>query len=322
MRKYLIAVILFLLLIGTVCSYSNLNNIKYANASFLEKREYTPVINVSGKFENSDKTDIFYGFPLCIKDVYVKQNSYVNKGQALFSIDKSKMASSISDGANREIVRLLSMDEANKINNSKSTFSPEELLSVPDVIYSPENGIINSVSIFPESISLPNQILMTIGQSDKIIAKFSLSQQDFGRINIGDRVYIKPVAFNQKNYYGNISEDSALIKTQTSLSGSKTVVEVFATIDNTDYLVYEGLDINGVIYCGPAQEINTLNYNFIYQDDNMQYVYVLDNGKAKRTNIETGIETDTYTEVLTPFDSDTIFLSGDISDGDRVIVIE
>ena len=322
MRKYSIIITLVFMLFSLAYINLNLGKIKYVTASSLESRNYSPVLNVTGEFEYADKTDIILSFPLCIKDVYVKENSYVNKGQALFSIDKAKMASMVSDGPTEELLSALDTSEINSLKSRLASFTAEDIINIPDVVYSPGNGIVSSLNIFSGGFALPDRILLSVGHTDEILAKFSLSQIDYGKINIGDSVDIKPVAFSNKKYSGTISDNNAVVKKQNSLSGNKTVVDVFADINNADYLVSDGLRINGVVHCGPKQQINTLDYKFIYQDGKEQYVFILQDGTAVRKNIDTGIETDEYTQVLTEFSKDTIFLYGEINEGDRVIVTE
>jgi len=322
MRKYSIIFTLVFLLISTAFINYNLSKIKYVKAACLKTINYSPILNVAGEFEYADKTDIIMSFPLCVKDVYVKENSYVNKGQALFSIDKAKMASIVSDGPSEELLSVLDTSEISSLKNRLESFSSEDTINLPDVVYSPENGIVSSVNIFSGGFAMPDRVIMSIGNTDEMLAKFSLSQLDYGKINIGDSVDIKPVAFSNKKYSGTISDNNAVVKKQNSLSGNKTVIEVFATIDNADYLVSDGLRINGTVHCGPVQRINTLDYNFIFQDGKEQFVFVLQDGKAVKKNIDTGIETDEYTQILTDLHENTVFITGEINEGDKVIVTE
>lgn len=321
MKKYSLITLLIVSLLLLLSVNKDMSDIKYVKGTHIVKKQYTPVINVSGEFDYTDKTDILLGFPLFIKDVYIKENIYVTKGQALFSVDRAKMASMLSEGSTEELAGFFEISDLSSFEAPMTTFKQEDIINIPDVVYSPENGIVETLNIFPGSISLPDQKLVSISHTDEIVAKFSLSQLDYGKINIGDKVEIKPVAFSYKKYTGTISDNNTLIKKQNSLTGSKTVIEVSATIDNTDKYVCDGLGINGVVYCGPSKRINTLNYDFVYQDGKEQFVYILYNGKAEKRKINTGIEADNYTQILTEFSPDTIFLSGDLKEGDRIVIV-
>ena len=72
-------------------AFYNLQQVKPAEGSILAEYEYTPHINVTGEFENICNTTITFSYPLIIKEVFVRENMFVNKGQALFSVDKEKM---------------------------------------------------------------------------------------------------------------------------------------------------------------------------------------------------------------------------------------
>ena len=124
-----------------------------------------------------------------------------------------------------------------------------------------------------------------------------------------------------RKYYGKIKEDNAVVKKQSSIIGNKVVVDVFADISNIDSVVSDGLQINGVIYTDNARLIKTLDFTYINQDDKGQYVYILNNGKAVKKYIETGIETNTQTQILTYFNPETIFIKGDIDEGDRIVLV-
>ena len=91
MRKKFIYIILSVMLGAEFIAFYNLQQVKPAEGSILAEYEYTPHINVTGEFENMCNTTITFSFPLIIKEVFVRENMFVNKGQALFSVDKEKM---------------------------------------------------------------------------------------------------------------------------------------------------------------------------------------------------------------------------------------
>ncbi len=322
MKKYSIIFLLITLLLFTININISLGDIKFVQASKMQHINHVSTINVTGEFQNSDETYIKLSAPVCIKDVFVKENSYVNRGQALFSIDKAKMVNLLTGGITDELLSSLTDTDLTRLKTQFNSFTENNIFNLPDTVYAAENGIITRITIFPGGISLPNQDLMIINHTDDIVAKFTLSQLDYGKIAIGDKVEINPVAFSNITYTGVITDNNAVIKKQSSLTGNKTIIDVFANIENADKNVAAGLQINGVVYCGQEQTINALDYKYIYQDNKKQFVYVLENGHAVRKDIETGTETNEYTQVLTQFSDNTIFLCGDITDGDRVIISE
>lgn len=318
MKKIILCIFALTLSIVLTLSGVNLSDIKTVSASRLQKITYTPQINVSGELVSTDNIDISMSYPLYIKDVYVKENSYVNIGQALFSIDKEKMIEIINGQGDMDLTQYTSDAHMIKYLSDKSNISA--LNNLPDTVYATDSGVIRSLNISPRHIVLPNQTLMSICNSDGIMARLSLSQIDYGRVSIGDKVDITPVAFSGSVYSGVISENSAIIKKQSSINGTRVVVDVFAIIDNPDQKLADGLQINGVVKIENPNEITGINYEYIFQDEYGQYVMIFDNSKARKIYVETGVETGTFTEILTPFDDDTVFINGDITEGDRVIL--
>ncbi len=318
MKKYFMSS--GLMAIALLLAYINFSllNIKYVSATVMQKQHYVPQINVSGEFISKDSTVISMEYPLCIKEVFVKEGEDVVRGQALFSIDKNKMMRIVKG---EETIDMAVYSSYSDITKYRSTLSDTDFLTtLPDMVYSSCYGVVNSMNIAPDSISLPDEQLLSIVSSDGILAKFSLSQIDYGKISIGDSVKITPVAFSNSSYNGKISADSAIVKKQSSLSGNKVVVDVFASIENPDNKIADGLQVNGTVNIGQPYDISGLNYQYIYQDENGQYVLIYNKGIAQKQYVETGVETENFTQLMTEFTQDTIFLKGDIKEGDKVII--
>lgn len=295
----------------------NLKTVKVVTAQFLTQKEYVQQIIVNGEFQSKDKTDITLPYPVYIKDVLVKQNSYVNNGQPLFTVDKEKMLEFLTGQEQIDLsgymIDVQLLDYMSYRNNI-------DISDIPDTVYSECSGIVTALNISAGSVSMPETTLLTVGSSDQVVAKFSLSQIDYGKVSVGDKVKITPVAFSSTHYNGVITNDNAIIKKTSSINGSQITVDVFAYITDADAKVADGLQINGVIDTSTPRMINVIDYDYVHQDENGQYVMIFDKGTARKTYIDTGLETTQYTEILNDFNEDTVFLKGDIKEGDRVIL--
>ena len=317
MKKYYVylSTIIIVGLLGVL--NFNLEAVKVVKAQFLAPKEYIQQINVNGEFQSKDKTDITLPYPVCIKDVLVKQNTYVNNGQPLFTIDKEKMLRLLNG---QEQIDLSGYMMDAQLLDYMSYRNNIDISNIPDTVYSECSGIITAINIATDTVSVPESTLITIGSSDQVVAKFSLSQFEYGKISVGDKVKITPVAFSNTHYNGVITNDNAIIKKSASINGNQVTVDVFAYIADTDAKVADGLQINGVIDIGEPRMINVIDYDYVNQDENGQYVMTFDKGIARKTYIATGLETSQYTEILNDFNENTVFIRGDIKEGDRVIL--
>ena len=312
---------LLLLMILSIFIYTglNLNKIKPAYASRAIKREYTEYLNVSGEFEKQNNTDITFSYPIIVKDVYIQENQYVNNGQALFTVDKEKMLEIVNTNYNG-----LLTDYVNSVSPSltyNDSYSVSDVYSIQDTIYSSGSGIVKNLYVNPGVVLPANKPVLTIENTSDILVRFTVSQNEFGKISVGDKVDIVPVAFKNKNYTGRITDKNAVVKNQTSLTGNKVVIDVFAHIENPDKTVSDGLQVNGKIQNNASYNIYSLEHSYVNQDDYGEYVFILNKGTAEKIYVETGIETTDYVEIKTDFPESVVFIKGDISHGDSVIIV-
>ncbi len=311
-----IYVFLLAVLTGIFLNISfQLNKIDVVAATKIQKTEYNEYITTSGEFESSEATEIILSYPICIKEVFVKENRFVNQGQALFSMDIERMKSIAAGNIDSDLLQMISTQE-NVINDDNLKF----ISNVPEIVYASDNGVVSQLNIYPGAVMLQNSPILTISHSGDIVARFTLTQQDYGKISVGDRVEIIPVAYSNVEYKGNISDKTAVITKRNTAFGNKVTVEVFADINNRDSKISEGLQINGKIKSGETQYINALDYSYINRDEAGEYVYILKNGLPEKAYVKTGVETENFIEILTSFPENTIFLKGHIKEGNRVII--
>ncbi len=284
----------------------SINDIKKVYGTKLETTNYTNFINVTGEFTSTDSEEIIFSHPIYVKEVFIDINSDIKLNQPLFSIDKEKM-----------------LEMAQDYNYMQSdTDLNDEINLLSDIIYSNSDGYISSINIKNGDIIMANTQVLKISAYDDLIAKFTVSQSDFGKISVGDIAYINSLAFSDIDYIGKISDKTAIVYEEVSVLGSKVLVDIFADISNLDNKAAEGLQLTAKIESDNLNNINILSYDYINQDENGEFVFILKDGVAYKEYIITGVETESGQEILNDFSSDTIFIKGDIKEFDKVVLIK
>ncbi len=304
MKKFIIYLSFLSLSFILILNYFMINSIKSVTGTTIKNTSYTNHITVSGEFISTDSENIMFSYPIYIKEVFVTANSNVTKNQALFSIDKEKM------------INMLEMYDT----TGESEYSIQEINLLQEIVYASKDGIVGSLFYEEDDLVMPNSTILTISKHSDIMAKFTVNQSDFGKISIGDKVYITSIAFSDIKYEGEISDETAVIYEEVNALGSKVMIDIFADVYNLDNKSADGLQITARIESENIENINILEYEYINQDENGEFVYIIDNGNAKKAYIISGVETEIGQEILNDFPKDTIFIKGDIKEFDKVVL--
>ncbi len=149
-------------------------------------------------------------------------------------------------------------------------------------LYAPFSGMVGSYLLEEGSNALPMQPVMTFLNIDTVIVKFSVPENEISSVQLGDKLSIVVAALDYKQFNCYITEKGVAANT---LSHSYTVK---AAIANKDYSLLPGM-VSKVLY-GPSSEEQTLNIpaNIIQTGSQGYYVWINDNGIAKRQNVKVG----------------------------------
>ncbi|MBE6887028.1 MAG: biotin/lipoyl-binding protein [Ruminococcaceae bacterium] len=308
MRKklsVLCLIITFILLFLPLIIFSD---IQIVEATHITKRKYSPVLEVNGTIESGETIPVSLSYPVCIKECHISENDYVNKGQLIFTLDLEMMENALKNNYLSEYTEAYSSAD-------KSIF-----LSMSENIYATESGYISQLTAENGSVILSDENLCVISTGDELLLKITLNQDDYSLVSVGDNVRFSPLIMPSRVYYGKISNKTALIRKENSLTGTKTVVDIYATIQNADDKLVSGLQFSGKILKNSAKSIYTLPYEYINQDENGEFVNIFNNGKITKHYIETGAEELNYTEILTAFDDNTLFIKNNYNGKGNVLL--
>ena len=115
-------------------------------------------------------------------------------------------------------------------------------------------------------------------------------EQDISKICIGQTAEITGDAFPDKMYLGTVEEISDIASKVTFGSVQKTAVEVTVKIDEPDNVLKHGYTSTVKFITSEPSTMTIVPYEAVNQDDNGEFVYILNSGKAEKRYVETGAE--------------------------------
>ncbi|MBE6877575.1 MAG: HlyD family efflux transporter periplasmic adaptor subunit [Ruminococcaceae bacterium] len=295
MYKLYVRIVFSLVIIIVALPFFYFKNAETVNVTHLKNTVYQSAMEVVGSIEASKYTPIKLSYPVYIKECFISENSYVNKGQLMFTIDIDKMENVVKEyNFTEHLVAEISMDKS-------------VIMGISEEIYASGSGVVKNLTIAEGSVVLSDEQICIIESDDDMLVKLTINQEDYSRVAVGDKVSFSPDIAPERIYTATLNKKTAQIRKEKTLTGNKTVVDVFADIDTIDDYIISGLEISGTII-KPFREILTLPYEYIGQDENGEYVKILINGSTVKKYVETGTEMEGSVEILTDFDKKTLFI--------------
>lgn len=135
------------------------------------------------------------------------------------------------------------------------------------------------------------------------LAVLAVGEEDISLIEVGQSVILSGAAFGN-GYIGTVSEISHTAWQSVVGTISKTVVDVTVSIGNGDEGLRAGYSVTGSIETAEKRTVFVLPYNVIGQDDDGEFVYVLENSCAVRRGIVTGTEFQDGAEIISGIQPD------------------
>lgn len=151
-------------------------------------------------------------------------------------------------------------------------------------------------------ISLPYRVgdvpkhdtkLFTIAQTNKMLAKVKVSDSEIGYIKKGAPAYAK---WNGQTFNGRVKDISLSIDPETKS------FRVDVEIDNSKNVLKSGMTLDISIKTENKPNIISIERNLILKEGNKNYVFVDNNGIAKKKEVSLGSDFGIFTEILSGLD--------------------
>ncbi len=297
-----------------------------------------------------------------VSEIMVKTGDSVEEGDTLFTLDKKDMQDQIEqakialDGAianynmtlekietaqrsyerNKQLfeqgsisesqieqAELAASDKPLKIaQNSvdQARFAYEKSIKALDnmEISSPINGIISSLNVEKGEYALNTQPSAVIINMDNILVRIDVAENIINSLSIEQELSVSIPASSNKPYIGTITFISPTSNERTLL------FPVDIKIQNKNHHIKPGMFAHISIKSDIRENVLVVPSDAVVRNNDNNYIYLEQDGKAIQTVIETGMDTGEYIEVLGGLDiKDSIIIKGQsfVKDGDSIKVV-
>ena len=256
-------------------------------------RSYTETVTGSGEMAFIGQHEITSALPLVIEKYLVSEGDTVSVGDTIATVDRESSAALIE-----------SLGQVQALAVAAANLSTAVSL-LPEKVTSDCTGRVISTGSSGRAIQSGYSIA-TVAGTENLTVTAAISELDISKVTAGQSVSFTLAAYPDDVFSGTVTSIAKAARSQYNGAVLETVVDVTITPDAPDERLKSGLSADVQILLSDPREICVVPYAAIAQDDDGEYVYVYENGKAVRHNIVTGVEFADGTEVKTGITADDI----------------
>jgi len=214
----------------------------------------------------------------------------------------------------------------------------EELLSKTR-IRSPIDGVVIQVDIkvgetvIAGTTNIPGSTMMVIADPSETLTEVQVDEADIAQIREGQNADIFTAAFPDTPLTGTIQSIASVARQSPGQASLSFLVKIL--LDEQDTMIIRtGMSVRADIYTQTSEETLAVPVQAVLYDEETDekdegkkeqtYVFVMEDGKAVRKDVEVGISSDSDQEIKSGLEEDEIVISGPfrilrhLNDGEEV----
>ena len=214
-----------------------------------------------------------------------------------------------------QLAQQATLKQANNIQKSATT---EELEEARTGVKAEFDGIITEVSVVEGQTVAQGTPLFTVANDKKVKVSIEVSKYDLAKIAVGQQAKI---VINNNEYEGTVAKIDRFA--HTNVSGA-SVLGADIHINNPDENIYLGIEGKVSIQTAEVADAILIPMECINADTEGDFCYVVEDGVIVRKNVEIGISSDEYSEVLSGLQVGEQVISqvsGELAEGMKVTPI-
>jgi HlyD family secretion protein len=224
----------------------------------------------------------------------------------------------------------------------------KELLSKTRIL-SPIDGVVIQVDIkegetvIAGTMNIPGATMMIIADPSETLTEVQVDEADIAQVREGQKADVYSAAYPDTPLSGTIQSIATTARQTQGQASLSFLVKIL--LDEQDKLaIRPGMSVRADIYTQSSEEALAVPVQAVLYDEDFSaededsdgdkdekeqtYVFVMEEGKAVRKNVETGISSDSDQEIKSGLEEGEMVITGpfrtlrDLADGDEVEEIE
>ncbi len=231
-----------------------------------------------------------------------------NPGEKELAISEGKVALALAEyeDAQREWERRKDGADPDDITAAEARIASIKATIGLSQISAPFSGTITEVNAMVGDQVTTGTYAFRLDDLSHLLVDVQVPEVDINRIRVGQDVDLAFDAISNKAYQGRVHSVAQVGTIQNGLVNFKVTIEIL----NPDEQVLPGMTAAVNIIVSQLEDVLTVPNRAVRLVDNQSVVYILKNGIPTPVNIEIGSSSDTMSEIV----------SGDLNEGDKVIL--
>ena len=324
-KKYIIWVIVvgLVLLAGLFLVRSKNKPVDYKESK-VDRGQVEKVIEVDAQVKPEIYADISSELPGLIKDVFVKENEKVVKGQRLFVLDRKSVNAQIAQA--KLAVEKAELEEKHsrrhwdllkpeqKMEIKKTTEQSRQKLNEVYAqaskltVVSPIDGVVVRRNVNPGEVA--SGMAMKVVDLDSLRVEALIPEVNVGLVRVGGLAKVTLDAYPDKILAGKIISIDATSTVKQNSTYYKAIVKL-ENLSGVNFL--EGMNADVDIIAQKKENILRVSRNFAKKDDKGYFVYVLNSHDKEpvKKYFQAGLVGESFVEV-----------KGGLSAGDGTVLVD
>lgn len=201
------------------------------------------------------------------------------------------------------------------LGSARAAFSSAQEQYAYAAVSAPVTGLVANKTATIGQVVAAGQQLMTVESIDQVYAVVNIEQKDMGLVKTGMNADVTVDAFPGESFHGTI-----VMMNPTAGTNSR-VFRTKIQLSNAAHKLKPGMFVKAAVVTGAEQPVLVVPQQALYQKQGLYYVFVLENGKAVRRQVEVGRMLDEAMEIRSGLrEGDRVITSNinTIKDGDAV----
>jgi len=281
-------------------------------------------VSASGTINSQNQADLAFSSSGLITRLNVTEGEKVLSGQILAQVyDYSQSQTSQAYKDSRDVairnkdIYVKSVDSPSQIDFRQSEEYKlqirryDELISQAEALYqaqlagvsntymkSPFDGTIVDISKEVGEVATAGQVYIKIADLNNLYLEVSLDQEDFGKVIVGQKAIVTLDSHPDVEFIAIVKNLPQYA--ETALTGTEDFVIEIEIMQNEENKILLGMtgDVD-IVVAETATAVSALSFDSIFtNDNNSHYIWIVENNKLKKQQVEIGIEGDIYTEII------------------------